>query len=206
MESENDTERDASVPRELITVNQVVAWNIAWFRREAGMTQQELADRLGWPQNKVSEAERSVTGKRTREFDAQTLTGLAVAFGIPLNALFLPPLDDRRDVVYQVRPPGLGQPADMTQLLGAILYGEPGNHSDIMEAYRGRLLGAVSKYHGEDWREIVAGWLETAEGPEMLKECLLRMEGDRDRYRAALDTHEAWMTALQKIIAEGGAQ
>jgi transcriptional regulator with XRE-family HTH domain len=206
METENDTETDASAPRVLVTVNQVVAWNIAWFRREAGMTQQELADRLGWPQNKVSEAERSVNGKRTREFDADTLIGLAIAFGVPVNALLLPPLDDLRDSTYKVRPPGLGQDIGMAQLLGAALYGDPDDHSGIMEAYRDRILGAVGKYHGDDWREIVAGWLMTTEGMGILKECLLRMRGDRDRLAAAVDVQDGWINAMEKVIGEGGGE
>jgi transcriptional regulator with XRE-family HTH domain len=204
MESENDTERDASPPVVLITVNQVVAWNIAWFRREAGMTQQELADRLGWPQNKVSEAERSVTGRRTREFDADTLIYLAGALGVPLNALFLPPLDDRRQAVYEFRPRGLGQALGMTDLLSAVLYGDPEDRSGVMEAYRDRILGAVGKYHGDDWREIVAGWLKTAEGVQILKECLLRMYAEREGAVAALAMKDGWIDAFEKAVKEAG--
>lgn len=202
METENDTETDASAPRVLITVNQVVAWNIGWFRRQAGITQQELADRLGWPQNKVSEAERSVNGKRTREFDADTLTGLAVAFGVPLNALFLPPLDDLRDSTYKVRPPGLGQDIGMAQLLGAALYGDPDDHSGSMEAYRLRILGAVGKYHGDEWRQIVAGWLINAEGLDVMRECVVRIRGDRDRLLASASVQDAWVDAIEKAIGE----
>lgn len=202
MESENDAEADSSAPRVLITVNQVVAWNIAWFRREAGMTQQELADRLGWPQNKVSEAERSVNGKRTREFDADTLAGLAIAFGVPINALLLPPLDDLRDSTYKVRPPGLGQDIDMAQLLGAALYGDPDDRSGSMEAYRLRILSAVGKYHGDKWREIVAGWLINAEGLDAMRECILRVRGDRDRLLASASVQDAWADAIEKAIGE----
>lgn len=204
MESEIDTETDAS--ERLITVNQVVAWNIAWFRRQAGMTQQELADRLGWPQNKVSEAERSVNGKRTREFDAETLIGVAVAFDIPLNALFLPPLDDQRGAVYRIRPPGLAQPVGMAEMLGVVLYGDPDTHSTVMEAYRDRLLGAVGKYHGDDWREIVAGWLVKAEGLDVMRECVLRMQAEQDGNLAAASRQGAWVDAIKKVISEQEAR
>ena len=51
METESDAQPD--LPRRLVTVNQIVALNIAWLRRQAGLTQEELGDLLGWPQNKL---------------------------------------------------------------------------------------------------------------------------------------------------------
>ena len=193
---------ESDAPVRLITVNQVAAWNIAWFRREAGLTQEELGELLGWPQNKVSEAERSWNGKRTREFDADELIALSLALGVPLNALFLPPLDDSRDAVYLIRPEGQDEDMGMADLLGAVLYGEADNDSEAMRSYRRRLLGQVGQYHGEDWRDEVARWLRSTEGPEALMERALRMHGDRARLLADADDLAAWAGAFEKAARE----
>src|SRR5260370_31560685 len=79
-----------------VTINQVVAHNVTRFRKAAGLTQEELGERLGgWTKAAVSEAERTWDGKRIRQFVADTLAALATALGIPLLALFLPPDQDR---------------------------------------------------------------------------------------------------------------
>ena len=158
--------------------------------------------RLGWPQNKVSEAERSWNGKRTREFNAEELVALSLAFDVPLNALFLPPLDDGRDAVYLIRPPGQGEDLGMGDLLGAVLFGDPDDDSAGVTAYRRRLLGAVGQYHGEDWRDEVAKWLVSTEGPESARERAFRMRGDRARLLADADDLSAWADAFEKAAGE----
>ncbi len=199
MESEIGTESDA--PERPVTVNQVVAWNIAWLRREAALTQQELADRLGWPQNKVSEAERSWSGKRTREFDAEELVALSLALGVPLNALFLPPLDDGRDAVYRFRPPGQDEDLGMGDLLAVTIYGTE-DDTEVMASYRRRLIGQVGEYLGEDWRDEVAQWVVSAEGPDAVRERAFRMRGTRARLLADADDYGAWADAFEKAAGE----
>lgn len=78
-------------PARLITANQVAAWNLARYRRSAGLTQHELGTLIGWTEGAVSDAERSWRGGRVREFDAQALTLIAFALGVPVLALLLPP-------------------------------------------------------------------------------------------------------------------
>jgi transcriptional regulator with XRE-family HTH domain len=194
------------LPVRLVTVNQVVAWNIAWLRRETGVTQRELGEVLGWSNVSVSEAERSWDGKRTREFDAEELIALSLAFGVPLNALFLPPLDDGRDVVYLIQPPGQNEDLGMADLLGTVLFGDPDDDSAGVTAYRRRLLGAVGQYHGEDWRDEVARWLVISQGPESARERALRMRGDRARLMADADDLGAWADAFEKAAEEEGRE
>lgn len=79
-----------SIDRE-ITPNQAVAWNMTYFRRVAGLSQQELGDRLGWSKTVVSAAERSWTSTRIRQFTADDMTAVATALGIPFAALLIPP-------------------------------------------------------------------------------------------------------------------
>jgi hypothetical protein len=132
------------------------------------MTQQVLAAYLGWPQNKVSEAERSWNGKRTREFDAQELIALSLALGVPLNAFFLPPLDDGTDVIYRFRPPGAEDDLGMGDLLAASISDSDAGTS-AMNGYRRRLLNAAGHYLSPGWQAEIAQWLKRT-GPEVPQE------------------------------------
>jgi transcriptional regulator with XRE-family HTH domain len=84
----------------LVTANQVVAANITEQRRRRGWTQDEFAERLEkvlgerWSIAVVSAAERSVTGKRVREFSADELVALARVFEVPIGTLFLMSAED----------------------------------------------------------------------------------------------------------------
>lgn len=71
--------------------NQVIAWNMAYFRKSAKMTQEQLGEWLGWTNVAVSAAERSWDGKRVRKFDADEITAIAEVLDVPVAALFLPP-------------------------------------------------------------------------------------------------------------------
>jgi transcriptional regulator with XRE-family HTH domain len=148
-----------ALPVRKVTVNQIVAWNIAWYRREADLKQRELAGRLGWPQHRVSEAERSWDGDRTREFDAQLLTELAAALGVPLLALFLPPADDGAGQHYTLRFAGEeGRVRDMTDLM-VIVTTDSDDDSPVMNAYRDRLRAASDFYLRPEWAQEVRRWL-----------------------------------------------
>src|ERR1700690_800863 len=93
--------RPGGPPAEQVTVDQLVALNIRHWRNAAGLTQADLGGRLGWSAANVSAAERSADPARDpRRFDAQTLTEIALALGVPLAALFLPPGDDGERACY----------------------------------------------------------------------------------------------------------
>jgi transcriptional regulator with XRE-family HTH domain len=203
MDTERRNDTETSAPRHPVTANQVVAWNIAWLRREAGMTQQDLAGLLGWPQNKVSEAERSWNGKRTREFDAETVVALAVALGVPVNAFFLPPVDDGDEVSYVIRPPGSDEDLDMGGLL-AISITDTDEDTEVMASYRRRLLAAVGRYLGEDWEREVAGWPRRIFGREALKEGAFRFRGLVESLSACLGIVRPFSEALDQAADEDG--
>lgn len=91
------------LPGRHITPNQLVSYNMAYFRKVARLTQAELAARLNavkgdgkaeWTNASVSAAERSWDGKRIRQFDADALLSLATTLRVPVSAFFLPPEDD----------------------------------------------------------------------------------------------------------------
>ncbi|MDH2429346.1 helix-turn-helix transcriptional regulator [Sphaerisporangium sp. TRM90804] len=89
------------LPGTHITPNRLVAYNMAYFRKAAGLKQEDLAARLNmargqtlWTNASISAAERSWDGKRVRQFDADLILGLATTLGLPIAAFFLPPEDD----------------------------------------------------------------------------------------------------------------
>ena len=95
------------LPERTVTVNQVVAYNVAFYRKAAGLTQEELGARLGgWSAASVSAAERSWDSSRVKKFDADEITAIAAALGVPVIAFFLLPEDDGTAVRYVVHLPG----------------------------------------------------------------------------------------------------
>lgn len=97
-----DTESAASQPTRP-SPNQLVAYNMAFYRKAAGMLQEELAAELRtrtsmhWSKVSVSAAERSWDGDRPKHFDATQLLALADIFGVPITAFLLPPLEASTD-------------------------------------------------------------------------------------------------------------
>lgn len=180
------------------TVNQIVAWNIAWFRKAAGLTQEELGELMGRSKRNISADERSWDGERTREFDAHTLISLSLALRVPLNAFFLPPLDDGSGTQYLFRPLGADEDLGMSDLMGAIVYGTDNDDSDAMEAYRNRFVSAAGQYLEEGWQEIVAGWLLPLVGPEDLAEGAYRLRAKQEQDLASAAWAGKMADALDK--------
>ena len=198
MDDENSTESGA-FPR-LLTVNQVVAWNIAWLRNAAGLTQREFGERLGWSNQAVSEAERSFAGQRTRLFNAQELTELALALGVPLSALFLPP----DDWAYQFAD-GAGDARDMDTLMRLALP-DSDDETPVMAAYRDRFTAAVNRYFTSDpdWARLVARWI--SDSPQRRNERADRLRRQRAALLQAADAAAAELEQLANAIeSEGGA-
>lgn len=78
------------------TPNQLVAYNLARIRKQRGLTQAATVELLSsflgvtWSVASLSAAERSVDGKRIKEFNADELIALSRAFDVPLAYWFLP--------------------------------------------------------------------------------------------------------------------
>jgi hypothetical protein len=79
-----------------LTPNQVVAHNLRVAREERGLTQEQAAKQLEpflgerWSVAVFSAAERSVAGKRIREFNADEIHAFARGFELPVGYFFLP--------------------------------------------------------------------------------------------------------------------
>jgi transcriptional regulator with XRE-family HTH domain len=132
-----------------VSISQVVAFNVAWFRKRAGLTQEEMGQRLGgWSAASVSAAERSWDGKRVRQFDADEIIAIAAVLGVPAIALLLPPPDAGTAIEYGfVATSAPVPPIDTAGLLAHLLprYGQAG--SPMMEAFQERVtaLGASGR-------------------------------------------------------------
>ena len=87
------------------TPNQVVAQRIAFARQLRGWTQEEAADRLEpylgakWSAATFSIVERSIDGKRIRQFTADELVALSRAFDVPIGWWFTPSWGDETALV-----------------------------------------------------------------------------------------------------------
>lgn len=166
-----------------VTVNQVVAWNLARIRRDAGLTQQQLAGMVGWTKSSVSEAEVSWNGKRTREFSAQDLAVLSLALGVPLAAFFLAP-----DGGEHWFPDGAGQRRGMGELM-RLLFPDSSDDTPAMGAYRDRWNARMRRYFAGDKgiEALSARWIgDRAER----RAWAARIRSDRDHLLAAAQRAE----------------
>jgi hypothetical protein len=96
-----------------MTPNQLIAYNLTEARRLQGLTQEQAAEKLEpfigerWSVPVFSAAERSVTGKRIREFSADDVVAFSRAFDLPVSFFFKPPPD--ADSINHGRAPGSGE-------------------------------------------------------------------------------------------------
>jgi transcriptional regulator with XRE-family HTH domain len=171
-------------PFERVTADQVVAMNIRRFRIAAGITQGELGELLGWTATNVSAAERSADPARDRRrFDAQALTEIAAALGVPLVALFLPPPGDGDAARYLLAT--RSGDSDMAAYMEALVMPDSDSDGPAMEAYRDAINAASRRYLTPDWADRVAAWLSAGMSPQERAD---EVQILRDRRRELLDT------------------
>ena len=81
-----------------LSANQVVAYNLARARELRGWTQERAAEELApymglqWSKASFSQAERSLDGRKIRQFDATEITAFARGFDLPIGWFYFPPL------------------------------------------------------------------------------------------------------------------
>jgi transcriptional regulator with XRE-family HTH domain len=183
--------------RRLVTMNQIVAWNMAWYRREAGMTQQQVGDHLGWTARAVSEAERSWDSGRTREFDAQLLADLAAIFEVPVIAFFLPP--DETDGELRYPSPGSAGELDMTDLMWIVMH-DNDSEGPAMEAFRTRILTAARARLTPEWAEEVARWLKKVTPDSFIEDQAAIWESEEASLERSRDRAGQMARALRAVL------
>jgi transcriptional regulator with XRE-family HTH domain len=183
-----------------VTIDQIVAMNMRYWRRSAGMTQEDLGDRLGWSAANISAAERSAEeGRDRRRFDADTLTALALTLGVPLHAFFFPPGDDGAGKRYVFTPPPEygGDEAGMRDLFELVVMPDSDSRTPALQDYRYRFEVAAIQYLDEKWAKFVGHLVRGVESPEeravraahlrMRKAELLKTAGELDALANAID-------------------
>jgi transcriptional regulator with XRE-family HTH domain len=198
-----------------ITVNQVVAWNLAYFRKAAGLTQDELGEQIGWSKAIVSAAERSWDGKRVRQFSADDVVAIAAAFGLPVVAMFLPPEDDGVNLRYLIYLPikryadgdGLNMCYTMHDLMLHVVP-EPSEGGDspddysVMRRYWNRYVAAVNGYLRADTVGELADYVEDLTTEERIVEHLARLRGQYDALREMISDNDHLQSALTEKLLE----
>lgn len=134
------------LPETEMSADQIAAVNMRYFRLAAGLTQRELGARLGTSHANVSNLEKSAEpGHAARQFDASLILALALALGIPVTALFLPPPGDGALTrLVAVAAPELT--ADMPTLFDFATGVLEDPDTPSMRAYASRIREAVSVY------------------------------------------------------------
>ncbi|MFI5859184.1 helix-turn-helix transcriptional regulator [Streptomyces parvulus] len=149
------------LPSRRVTMNQVVAHNIAYFRNALDLTQEELGGRLEritekrWSKATMSAVERSWDGNRIRSFDADDLVALSQALEVPITALFLPPQEDGTVIDYVFANVGAPPYRDRTVKGGgtggellAQLFASEYDYSVGWDPFLERLQEALDFYYG----------------------------------------------------------
>lgn len=168
-----------------LTPNQLVAYNLRRARELRGWTQEQAAERLEpyigvrWSKAVFSAAERSITGSRVRQFDADELVALSLAFDLPLTWWFLPPDDDPA----AVRLPGSAAGAsEVARLLDLLLVWMP-------EPLRGRILNTLAAIPAEQRTtlQLAAYDYTSAIGQAVLADRTDQLRGYEEQLMAASD-------------------
>lgn len=150
------SESDAQPRR--VTPDQVAAWNMAYWRKKAGLTQRELGERIGWTHGAVSDAEKTWSGEGTRKFTAPLLLALAAALEVPLTALLLPPEDAG---AYEIAIDG------GTAALMELIMPDLDAETPVLEAYRGRVRRAALEWLKPDFAAGISGLLGLIDDKEL---------------------------------------
>lgn len=170
-----------SLPAAALTADQVVAWNIRFWRQHAGITQKKLGELMGWTEGNMSAIERSAEEHRDkRRFDAQTIAKLAETLGVPVVAMLLPPDDDGQGRRYVWQD---GERArDMRDLMVTVMHYN--GEAELTDIYRDRYRGAVTFYVDEQWGAEVGRWFAPMDDKESRLEAAERFRSRQRRLLA----------------------
>lgn len=190
-----------ATPTRVITPNQLVAYNVAFYRNALGMTQEELAGHLtshtheAWSKATVSAAERSFyEGARVRQFDANDLMALSSALGVPLLGFFLPPTEDGESEEFRIAGSPSTPGGVTTKRLVEILFRNPTQHAKRgVDSYLERVRQAFDRYFGDD----AGSGLPANIVQQELEESLVKVEEHAREALNAADRVRRWVRESQ---------
>jgi len=154
------------MPDQVITANQLVAYNLMRARTSMGWSQEQAAERLApylgahWSEAVYSAAEGSYQGSPVREFSADELLAMSRTFEVPVSYFFLPPPEGDRGEAEAVT--GGGHPLNWHDLALALF---AGGDLDILARLRELPTGEVPAMAWEtqgapEWRRNAIRELE----------------------------------------------
>ncbi|WP_157876717.1 helix-turn-helix domain-containing protein [Streptomyces graminilatus] len=146
----------------VLSINQIVSYNLMRARRTHGWTQQDVAELLerytgrSWSNASVSAAERAYHGGRPRRFDASEIVAMCKIFDEPISYFFMPPEDQYRNKSVGMREfpqDGPGATADdlMALIPTATLVEKLGMHKASAE-FTDRLRRLALQWLGLSWK------------------------------------------------------
>jgi transcriptional regulator with XRE-family HTH domain len=122
-----------------ITPNQIVAYNLTVARQLRGWTQEKAAVELEpyvgarWSKATFSSAERSIDGRRIRQFTADEIVALSRCFDVPIGFFFMPPRPSESETpVRFATAENDDYGLSLAELLDAI-FGTPGEREIMSE-------------------------------------------------------------------------
>jgi transcriptional regulator with XRE-family HTH domain len=191
--------RAGDLPERVVTINMLVAHNMRFFRKIAGMTQEELGAKLGrWSKVAVSAAERSWDGKSIRKFDADVVADIAAAINVPIAALFLPPDDDGSTCSYRVRTPAPDSDEltmkEWFQYVVSEPSFEPGT-TPVLDAYTHRFVRAAGRYLNSGAEEELANRVRELANEQQFAKALREARANEEVLNSIYD-------AIDDIIAD----
>lgn len=169
----------------------LVAFNLAKFRKAAGLTQKQFGERFGLSEASVSAAERSWDSKRVREFDADEIVRIGIVLDVPVAALLLPPSDagTAADYAFTVGP-GDEHTLTLREWLRSVVPDFEGD-SPAMTAFRARLAQLGGKrLAGPAARDVAEQERAEAEAARILGEARRNAESITSDSRAKAENLE----------------
>lgn len=192
----------SSLPGVHVTIDQLVAMNIRYWRKKAKLTQEQLAELVGWSAPNISAAELSANeGKDKRRFDAHTLVTFAAALDVPLSALFLPPEDDgiSKRYLFHADP---GECREMSDLVTLAISEPAEDVGPAMDAYKTRYYAAVSRYADPRRAEQLAARMKGVTTDQERKHRLDRLAWQREALAATVGDLDQIMDAIADMGSE----
>lgn len=186
------------------TANQVVAHNLWRARRLRGLTQDAAAVALEpflgvrWNKQQFSAAERSVVGKRVREFSADELLAFSRAFRLPVAYFLLPPPDAGMEGTPNAFTSGGPETTSVAGLIDAAVPPRD-QEAELRErlsdslatldaSERTQVQDAIFRYAADQIATIIDSMLDDlTKSAEGLRATADLLEAARDRARAVMD-------------------
>jgi transcriptional regulator with XRE-family HTH domain len=193
--------RDQSDGVVQITPNQVVAFNLAEARALRGWTQEEAAAELErylgarWSKATFSAAERSIDGRRVRQFTADEIVAFSRCFRVPVSYFFMPPRPSQSETPLRLESPENRHVGiTLAELVDAI-FGAPVDE-DVMSDRLRRYLQEVDMGALTDVQDRLAWRAEDAMEAVVTKE-LARFDEWREALTDLASQLRTWQNAAR---------